>query len=436
MKYSYKESNIEWLGLIPEHWKIDRIKDRCEKVTGGGTPKSGISEYWDEGEIIWISPTDFSKSEKKIIKDSEKKITPLGLKKSSANLLPIGTVIMSSRASIGEVKIAGKELSTNQGFVSFLPQKNLYNNFLYYVIKGFLGEYFSEIASGTTFMEISRRMVQLEKIPLPPLPEQKAIAAYLDQACARIDRIIEIKERQLESNQKYYVSKLHELITKGSIKVKLKSSEIEWQGNVPVHWKKEKLFRLANKMGSGGTPKSTNQLYYNGDIPWIQSGDLNDGLITKTKKTITENAIKESSAKLFEEGTVLIAMYGATIGKLGVMGMDAATNQACCAIQPGPNLVPNYLFFLLYDMREYLISRGYGGGQNNISQEVIKQQYFYYPPLKEQNKIVQSVETLQHRSTAIKIKLQSQIKTLKNYRKSLIHECVTGKKQVFLEIEK
>jgi type I restriction enzyme S subunit len=235
------------------------------------------------------------------------------------------------------------------------------------------------------------------KLPLPPLPEQKAIADYLDKACARIDRIIAIKEEQLRKIEGYYNSKIHEVITKGlDNEVELIYSKIDWQGSVPKHWKREKLFRLSDKMGSGGTPKSTNQEYYDGDIPWIQSGDLNDGLISETKKTINERAIQESSAKMFEKGTVLIAMYGATIGKLGVMGMDAATNQACCAIQVGSKLDSDYVFFLLYDMRQYLISQGYGGGQNNISQEVLKQQYFFFPEKKEQLQIVSYIKNFQN----------------------------------------
>jgi type I restriction enzyme S subunit len=127
---------------------------------------------------------------------------------------------------------------------------------------------------------------------------------------------------------------------------------------------------------------------------------------------------------------VLIAMYGATIGKLGVMGMDAATNQACCAIQVGSKLDSDYVFFLLYDMRQYLISQGYGGGQNNISQEVLKQQYFFFPEKKEQLQIVSYIKNFQNQINSLKGKVNIQISTLQSYRKSLINECVTGKKQV------
>lgn len=183
-------------------------------------------------------------------------------------------------------------------------------------------------------------------------------------------------------------------------------------------------------MGSGGTPKSTNQDYYGGDISWIQSGDLNDWIVSTTKKTITEEALNNSSAKMFEKGTLLIAMYGATIGKLGVMGMDSATNQACCAIQVGSKLNSDFLFYLLYDMRKFLISQGYGGGQQNISQETLKQQYFFYPEKKEQIEIVNQIKDFRSKQEIIRENVKSQIETLQAYRKNLIHECVTGKKQI------
>jgi type I restriction enzyme S subunit len=164
----------QWVSNLPKHWKADRIKDVCENVVGGGTPKSSISEYWDDGEIIWVSPTDFSKQKgERLITDSEKKITQFGMEKSSATLIPEGTIVMSSRASIGEPKIAGKQITTNQGFISFIAGHKVQNLFLFYCIEGQLGEYFAKIASGTTFMEISRRMAKQEPIPLPHAPSRK-----------------------------------------------------------------------------------------------------------------------------------------------------------------------------------------------------------------------------------------------------------------------
>ena len=211
--YTYKDSGIEWLGKIPSHWKVDRIKDVCE-LRGGGTPKSNIIEYWEDGDIVWITPTDFSKQKGSIyIGSSVKKITELGLQKSSANLLPIGTVIMSSRASIGESKIASDIVTTNQGFVSFIVQHRLDNKYLNYLINNNLGKYFLQIASGTTFLEISRKLVSIETIPIPPISEQKAIVDYLDKILEKSLKLESSILSQIEALKKYRKSLIYECIT-------------------------------------------------------------------------------------------------------------------------------------------------------------------------------------------------------------------------------
>ena len=123
---------------------------------------------------------------------------------------------------------------------------------------------------------------------------------------------------------------------------------------------------------SGGTPQRGVVQFYGGDIPWVKSGELPDGLITSTEETITESGIAASSAKVLPEGTLLIAMYGATVGKLGITAMKAATNQAVCAILPGPKVDRDFLFYWLLRSRERLIKASFGGAQPNISQAVIR----------------------------------------------------------------
>lgn len=207
-------------------------------------------------------------------------------------------------------------------------------------------------------------------------------------------------------------------------KVELKTSEIDWIGLVPSFWKKDKLFRLCDKMGSGGTPRSTNEDYYGGDIPWIQSGDLTDGYVSETEKKITDEALSSSSAKMFPKGTLLVAMYGATIGKLGIMEMDAATNQACCALQLSKKLNSKYAYYLMLDVRDYLITQSYGGGQPNISQEILKQLHLFYSPLPEQKAIADYLDKACKRIDSIIEIKQKQLERIKTIRKSKIDELV------------
>lgn len=205
----------------------------------------------------------------------------------------------------------------------------------------------------------------------------------------------------------------------------MKDSGVEWQGATPLHWRKDKLYRLCKKMGSGGTPTSTNEGYYGGNIPWIQSGDLTDSYVFDTKKSITDEALENSSAKIFSKGTLLVAMYGATIGKLGIMEMDAATNQACCSLLPSSKIETKFLYYLMLDARQFLLKEAYGGGQPNISQETLKQLHMVVPQPAEQKAIAKYLDkSCEKIDKTLSIK-QQQLDKLEAYRKSVIHEAVT-----------
>jgi type I restriction enzyme, S subunit len=155
------------------------------------------------------------------------------------------------------------------------------------------------------------------------------------------------------------------------------------------------------KTTSGGTPSRNRQDYFKGTIPWVKSGELTDGVVLEVEERITEDAVQKSSAKIFPQGTLLIALYGATVGKLGILGMDAATNQAVCAIFPSQRIDAKYLFWFLRTQRQELIKISTGGAQPNISQSIIRKISFPLPypndpahSLEIQRRIVLRLETL------------------------------------------
>ena len=143
---------------------------------------------------------------------------------------------------------------------------------------------------------------------------------------------------------------------------------------------------------AGGTPSRSNKSYYGGNIPWLKTGDLNDGLITNIPESITEEAVANSSAKINPTGSVLIAMYGATIGKLGILTFPATTNQACCACVEYFAITQYYLFYFLLSHRDVFIAKGGGGAQPNISKEIIVNTAIPLPPFAEQERIVTEIE--------------------------------------------
>ena len=188
------------------------------------------------------------------------------------------------------------------------------------------------------------------------------------------------------------------LIKEGKIKRSkktAKTSDTPHYENVPFEIPGNWVWTTLGNIGiwqSGGTPSRSNKSYYGGNIPWLKTGDLNDGLITNIPEGITEEAVTNSSAKINPTGSVLMAMYGATIGKLGILTFPATTNQACCACIEYYAITQYYLFYFLLSHRDIFIAKGGGGAQPNISKEIIVNTAIPLPPLPEQERIIIEIE--------------------------------------------
>ena len=158
-------------------------------------------------------------------------------------------------------------------------------------------------------------------------------------------------------------------------------------------WERVKLGDVA-VTSSGGTPNRSNEGYYQGTIPWFTTSELHDEVLYDSKEHISEEALQKTTAKVFPAGTLLLAMYGATIGKLGVLAKPAATNQACCAIKCGSNVETAFLFQVLINRRQELVALGCGAGQPNISQQIVQNLSLVLPPLSEQRKIAEQISAI------------------------------------------
>ena len=197
---------------------------------------------------------------------------------------------------------------------------------------------------------------------------------------------------------------------------------------LPKGWEWRRLGDIC-KTTSGGTPKRNVAGYYGGTIPWLKSGELDDGLILRTEETITEKGLNESNAKIFPKGTLLIALYGATVGKLGILGIDAATNQAICAIFPSHNVENTFLFWFLRAIRQKLLKSSFGGAQPNISQEIIRNLEVPIPypddparSLAEQRRIVARLELLLGETRAMREDIQAMRRDLAQVMESVLAE--------------
>lgn len=196
--------------------------------------------------------------------------------------------------------------------------------------------------------------------------------------------------------------------------------------DLPEGWELTTLEKIAF-WGSGGTPSRGDSSYYGGDIPWIKTGDLNDSIIFEVNEYLSEKGLKNSSAKIFPKGSVGIAMYGATIGKTSLFGIDAATNQACAVAQVHEGVSNIFLHYYLKSQKENFIDKGKGGAQPNISQGVIKLHPFPLPPLAEQKRIVAKLDAAFGLLDRMKERLARIPELLKNFRQAVLTQAVTGK---------
>ena len=207
----------------------------------------------------------------------------------------------------------------------------------------------------------------------------------------------------------------------------MKDSGIEWIGEIPENWDTIKLSYLFNTIGRGTTPSSSNGEFYDGEYSWLQTGDLTDGYITTTSKTITQEAVDTCSAlTLFKKGAVVIAMYGATIGKLGILDIDCYTNQACCALSDPINTNSKFIYYWLLCNRENIVRLSLGGGQPNISQGIITNLKVSVPTsITEQTRIADYLDKKCAEIDALIAAKERTNALLRERRQSIIYEAVT-----------
>lgn len=194
---------------------------------------------------------------------------------------------------------------------------------------------------------------------------------------------------------------------------------------IPSNWCWIRLENIA-EWGSGGTPSRKRKEYYNGNIPWIKTGELNNGYIFNSEEKITELGLKNSSAKLYPINTVIIAMYGATIGKVGILSIEATTNQACACAIVYKNILFKYVFHYLIYQKEAFINKSKGGAQPNLSQEIIKKHEIPLPPIKEQQRIVNRIESLFVKLDRAKELIENTLAQFEQNKMAILHKAFIG----------
>ena len=256
---AYKDSGVEWMGKVPAHWDVRRVRT-IASVVNGATPSSNVSSYWG-GDIVWVTPQDLGALASRYVKTSARTITRDGYESCGATIVPAGSVAISTRAPIGHTAIFTAEACTNQGCRVLVPNDLIQADHLFYSLKVARPE-LESLGQGTTFSELSRDQLCGFPLSLPPLPEQATIVRYLDHTARRIRRCIRAKQKLITLLEEQKQAIIHQAVT-GQIDVRTgqpypayKPSRVEWLEDVPEHWEVRRLkskLRPVDRRSSSGT---------------------------------------------------------------------------------------------------------------------------------------------------------------------------------------
>ena len=423
---------------LPAHWQWSTMGQIAE-IVGGGTPSTKLASNF-EGDIPWITPADLSGYQEKCISFGKRNISVAALNASGATWLPKGAVLFSSRAPIGYTAIAAEPVTTNQGFKSFIPQQGIASDFIYYWLSS-AKQLAEDLASGTTFLEISGAKAGMIPVPVAPAAEQTRIVAKIEELLTDLDAgVAELKAAQKKLAQ--YRQSLLKAAVDGSLTAEWRDqntptetgaqlltrilqerrarweakqrAKFEAQGKAPPKdWQKKypepvqpdtndlpvlpqgwvwaTIDQIA-QVGTGVTPLRSKSAYFvDGTIPWVTSGALNADTVAIAAEHVTELALKECRLEVFPVGSLLVAMYGEgkTRGKCAELLIPATINQAIAAIvlDPAAQSCKAYLKAFLLGSYEGMRAQASGGVQPNLNLQIVKSIALPLPPQAEQTAI-------------------------------------------------
>lgn len=419
MSRAMKDSGIPWIGEIPSHWRQLRFKyaGSFEKgrlpnesnIEGIGLPIIGASE------MLGKEPRQYTKE----------------------NNLPVCTktdiLILWDGANAGIIANALQGVVSSTACKYTCADNRVHKQYLFFLLKH-AETFFRSKVYGTTIPHMNSQYIDSIPLLLPSISEQQSIADFLDKKCSEIDKMISLQDKIIEELTAYKQSVITEAVCKGlNPDVPMKDSGIEWIGRIPITWGTPCIGYLSS-ISSGGTPDRNVPYYWeNGSVNWFKTGELQNQPLFESEEKITETAVQNSSAKLFPCNTILVAMYGQgkTRGMSALLKTEGTTNQACAGIQVNSQAILTvYLWDCIIGAYNALRELAVGTGQPNLSIEQISNFRIPLPPIEEQKGIIDYIDKKTHNiDNLISLKI-SKIDALKEYKKSIIYEYITGKKEV------
>ena len=430
MMTTHLQPVVEWLGTTPKGWSQPRLKAVFRDNTGA------ISmEKLAELEVQHYSIPNFDEfgapvredgatiaSNKTLLRGGEILFSKLNCHKPRVWLVPHDD----------QVKVASTEFIPLAEWHSGKTDKRFVT---YLVGSAVFAEYMTCFQTSVTnsHRRINPNDLWQTRVPLPPLPEQQRIAAYLDASCAAIDSAVVAKRSQLETLDALSKSIIHRAVTKGlNPGAPRRASEVAWFDEIPRHWRCEHLKRFTTRIQAGMTPPTNTPEYYeDGTIPWFAPGSFDGDIdLSEPRKLINELARSDGELRIFPAGTVFLVGIGATIGKIGLVSVEASCNQQLVGIVCGHRMHSRYLAYQ-FKIYEDVIP-GIATATTLPIFDQVKTGYLrtLQPPREDQQAICDFLDAKLAESKQIVAGIETQIATLTAYRKSLIHECVTGQRRV------
>lgn len=427
---AYKDSKIEYLGKIPSDWSLKRSKDISDITRGAILRPVDDPSYFDEnGHWYYLNISDVTKVDKYLFR-GKLKLSTLGSTRSAR--VKANNLIITASATIGIPFINKVDVCVHDGFIAFKKIK-ISIEFLYYFLQN--KNIYVAIGKSNTQKNIYLDEAKNISIAFPSsLNDQTTIARYLDTKSEAINKKVSLLEKKIYYYQELRNTLINETVTKGLDKnVRLKDSGIDWIGQIPEHWEVKRAKDIFSTM-AGGTPSTKNQEYWTGTIPWIPSGKVqnSDVLIESVEDYISDLALVESSTKIAKKDSVLIALTGATCSNIGYLTFDTTINQSIVALLPlrKNQTMSRFYFYFLIASKEKIRTYMTGGAQGGINQEDVRFLEIVSLPYTEQSEIVKFLDTKLNTIDKIIANIQTQIITLKELRKTLINDVVTGKIKV------
>ena len=413
----YKPSGIAWIGEVPEHWELKKIKF-CFDVYAGATPKTENPDNWD-GDIVWITPADY-KTEDKFIKGGQRTITKQGYDSCNTQIVPKGSIVFSKRAPIGSVAISDVELCTNQGCLSCVPKGT--NSTYYYYVMSVSTECFDLLGSGATFKEISADSFSNVKLPFPTILEQNAIVAYLDARCSDIDKVVATQEKRIALLKELRQSIITQAVTRGlNPNVKMKDSGDEWIGMVPEHWTVGRLKYFLELLN--GRAYLQHELQEEGKYRILRVGNF----FTNDQWYYSDMELEPN--KYCEKGDLLFA-WSASFGPYIWDAEKVIYHYHIWKVNLLRNYDKHYAYYMLMSLSDYKRKDVHGSTMTHITLESMNNAMIPVPSPEEQKAIVKFLDsycgTIDKQIDAV----TKQIGLLKEYKQALITETVTGKRKV------